>query len=260
MSRRGVFLTPICRQTGKWLVLLALGALAAQFSGAQQKTAAEQAKAAARRLNLPPQVVQAERFLARRGWTEGGSRPWSGVESQRRSTNQAAAQAESESQTQAQPQAQALSGATWQPLGPTAVQSQNFGLVTGRISALALDPSDSTGNTLYVGTTGGGVWKSQNANAASPANITFKPLTDDLSALSDVIDTSISIGAVSVQPGGTGVILAGTGDPNDALDSYYGAGILRSTDGGTTWSLKQTTADYFVQFCRGGLCRLCLGQ
>ena len=29
------------------------------------------------------------------------------------------------------------------------------------------------------------------------------------------------------------MILAGTGDPNDALDSYYGAGILRSTDGGT---------------------------
>jgi len=39
---------------------------------------------------------------------------------------------------------------------PTAVLSQSFGLVTGRISALALDPSDATGNTLYVGTTGGG--------------------------------------------------------------------------------------------------------
>ncbi len=56
-------------------------------------------------------------------------------------------------------------------------------------------------------------------------------------------DASISIGALTVQPGGTGVILAGTGDPNDALDSYYGAGILRSTDGGNTWSLIQSTAD-----------------
>ena len=36
-----------------------------------------------------------------------------------------------------------------------------------------------------------------------------------------------------MQPGGTGVILAGTGDPNDALDSYYGAGILLSEDQGT---------------------------
>ncbi len=46
-----------------------------------------------------------------------------------------------------------------------------------------------------------------------------------------------------MQPGGTGVILAGTGDPNDVLDSYYGAGILRSTDGGNTWSLIQQTVD-----------------
>ena len=46
-----------------------------------------------------------------------------------------------------------------------------------------------------------------------------------------------------MQPGGTGVILAGTGDPNDVLDSYYGAGILRSTDGGNTWSLIQQTMD-----------------
>jgi hypothetical protein len=37
------------------------------------------------------------------------------------------------------------------------------------------------------------------------------------------------------------VILAGTGDPNDARDSYYGAGILRSADGGTTWSLIPST-------------------
>ncbi len=46
-----------------------------------------------------------------------------------------------------------------------------------------------------------------------------------------------------MQPGGTGVILAGTGDPNDALDSYYGAGILRSADGGNTWSLITATTD-----------------
>ena len=69
------------------------------------------------------------------------------------------------------------------------------------------------------------------------------PLTDSLSAFGGATDASISIGALTVQPGGTGVILAGTGDPNDALDSYYGAGILRSTDGGTTWSLISRTVD-----------------
>src|ERR1035437_9721760 len=142
----------------------------------------------------------------------------------------------------------AQGGAIWQPLGPTAVVSQNYGLVTGRITALALDPSDATGNTLFVGATGGGVWRSQNVDTSSPANISFIPLTDDLSAMSSALNASISIGALSVQPGGTGVILAGTGDPNDALDSYYGAGILRSTDGGTTWSLIPGTADGSYSF------------
>ena len=35
----------------------------------------------------------------------------------------------------------------------------------------------------------------------------------------------------------------GTGDPNDAMDSYYGEGILRSADGGATWTLAQQSND-----------------
>ena len=124
-----------------------------------------------------------------------------------------------------------------------AVQTPNFGLVTGRVSALALDPSDATGNRLYAGTAGGGVWVANNAAASTSSSIVFTPITDTLAALGGVPDASISIGALTVQPGGAGVILAGTGDPNDVLDSYYGAGILRSTDGGNTWSLIQQTAD-----------------
>ena len=70
---------------------------------------------------------------------------------------------------------------------------------------------------------------------ASPRpSIVFAPLTDKVAALGGIDDASISIGALTVQPGKTGVILAGTGDPNDVLDSYYGAGILRSTDGSNT--------------------------
>jgi hypothetical protein len=124
--------------------------------------------------------------------------------------------------------------------------------VTGRVSALALDPSDSTGGRLYLGTTGGGVWEAQNAGVSDPSLVVFTPLTDAVEALSGATDASISIGALTVQPGGTGVILAGTGDPNDALDSYYGAGILRSTDGGTTWSLIHATADLRWSFAGEG--------
>ncbi len=193
-------------------------------------------------LSLPPRVIQAQKFLAERGWKP----------ERRRS---AIARGNSQpigSRPSAQgPQAQAAT-ATWQPLGPTAVVTPSFGLITGRVSALALDPSDSTGNRLYLGTTGGGVWVTQNAATGNTSSVVFAPLTDSVAVLNDVTDSSISIGALSVQPGGTGVILAGTGDPNDALDSYYGAGILRSTDGGNSWSLIAATAGQLWGFAGEG--------
>jgi len=154
------------------------------------------------------------------------------------------------------PAAQALdqspATAAWQSIGPTAVSTPAYGLVTGRISALAFDPADSTGNRLFVGATGGGVWLSQNAGTSNLSYLAFTPLTDTLSALSGVENPSIGIGALTVQPGSTGVILAGTGDPNDALDSYYGAGILRSTDNGNSWSLIQMTVDQYWGFLGEG--------
>ncbi|MGA2649199.1 MAG: choice-of-anchor D domain-containing protein [Terracidiphilus sp.] len=190
----------------------------------------------------PPRVKQAQRFLSQRGFTAGQTParlgPMHGI------GRQALAQAASTSAT--------TSTATWQTLGPAAVLTPSYGLVTGRVSAVALDPSDTTGNRLYVGTTGGGVWVAQNAGTSNAANVVFTPLTDTLASLSGIQDASISIGALTVQPGGTGVILAGTGDPNDALDSYYGAGILRSADGGNTWSLIQTTADLSWGFAGEG--------
>jgi hypothetical protein len=131
----------------------------------------------------------------------------------------------------------------WSSAGPLAVNSQSFGLTSGRVSSLAFDPSDATGNHLFVGTTGGGLWGSQNAAASAGGSAVFTPLTDGLGALSAAPQTGLSVGAVTVQPGGTGVILVGLGDPNDALDSYYGAGILRSADGGKTWALISQTVD-----------------
>ncbi len=145
-------------------------------------------------------------------------------------------------QQAAQPRATSLS-ATWQPLGPNQIATAAYGNVTGRITAIAIDPADPTGNTVYLGTTGGGVWKS--TNAAGPAiGVTFTPLTDTLPVFSanarSAAIPSLSIGAISVN---SGVILAGTGDPNDATDSFYGDGILRSTDGGLTWTLIQSSQD-----------------
>jgi hypothetical protein len=142
----------------------------------------------------------------------------------------------------ASPQLSSLSTA-WQAVGPNQVSSIAYGNVTGRVTAIAIDPDDASGNTVYLGTTGGGVWKSANA-AGPPGSVIFTPLTDTLPAFSANLGASaipsLSIGAISVQ---SGVVLAGTGDPNDASDSFYGSGLLRSADGGLTWTLIQNSQD-----------------
>lgn len=128
------------------------------------------------------------------------------------------------------------SAATWQPIGPAQVATAAWNDVTGPVTSIAADPSDISGNTLYLGTAGGGVWKSTNA-AATASAVSFAPLTDSLPFFTSASLRSLSIGAVSVQPGGTGVVLAGTGNPSTSVDSWYGAGLLRSADGGNSWTL-----------------------
>jgi hypothetical protein len=144
-----------------------------------------------------------------------------------------------------QPEAGSLTAA-WTAVGPQSVVSATYGALSGRITALGLDPNDATGNTLYVGTTGGGVWKSVNA-AGALSSVTFTALTDTLPVFSanagSAVIPSLSIGALAVQPSLNPVMLAGTGDPNDATDSYYGEGLLRSVDGGLTWTLVQGSHD-----------------
>lgn len=142
----------------------------------------------------------------------------------------------------AKPRASRLDAA-WTPVGPASIANPTYGAVSGRVTALIVDPADVSGNTVYAGSTGGGVWKSVNA-AGPSALITFVPLTDslpvfDLSAGSSVTP-SLSIGSLAI---GGGVLLAGTGDSNGGSDSYYGGGILRSTDAGLTWSLVTGAAD-----------------
>lgn len=211
------------------IALLALFTLPCDVLSKAQATPPQQST------TIPPRVAQARRFLKQRGWPTSRHADTHLP----RLTPQLNLPATSNSPV-----------AIWQPLGPTAVLTPNFGLVSGRVSSIAIDPADATGNHVFVGTTGGGIWASQ--NAASSGNVVFSPLTDTSSAFSNAQMTSISIGALTVQPGGTGVVLGGTGDPNDALDSYYGAGILRSADGGNTWTLISQTANQIYSFLGEG--------
>ena len=125
----------------------------------------------------------------------------------------------------------------WSPLGPAPLLSNatgslgelDYGPVAGRVTAIAVDPNDASGNTVYIGGANGGVWKSSNAAASNPATVAWTALTDQ--------QPTLSTGAIAVQPGNAQVLLVGTGEANLALDSYYGLGILRSSDGGATWRL-----------------------
>lgn len=129
---------------------------------------------------------------------------------------------------------------TWTPLGPAPLASdasgegiQDYNWVSGRATAVAVDPSDLTGNTVYVGGAYGGVWKSSNAGpqSSSPSSVVWAPLIDN--------QATLAVGAIAVQAQSSGpsLILVGTGETSNSDDSYYGLGILRSADGGTTWTL-----------------------
>jgi len=135
------------------------------------------------------------------------------------------------------------SGVVWIPLGPAPLASDasgsgedNYGWVSGRATAVAVDPADPTGNTVYIGGAYGGVWKSTNATQAvtpTSSSVTWTALTDN--------QATLAVGAITIQPGNNNsnnsVILVGTGETNSSADSYYGLGILRSTDAGATWTL-----------------------
>src|SRR5262245_5483852 len=117
----------------------------------------------------------------------------------------------------------------WTPLGPAPIgEGQTFGAprvaVSGRVSTVALDPAynGSSNQTIYLGAAQGGLWRSRDNGA------TWTPLTDD--------QPSLAMGAIAIDPTNPNIIYAGTGEGNFGGDCYYGAGLLKSTDGGMTWA------------------------
>src|SRR5205085_8265941 len=66
----------------------------------------------------------------------------------------------------------------WSSIGPAPIVSdptgqQDYGAITGRVTAIAVDANDVTGNTVYVGGAFGGVWKSTNAANSNSALVTW---------------------------------------------------------------------------------------
>ena len=130
----------------------------------------------------------------------------------------------------------------WTALGPAPLISdpgtgQDYGFVSGRATTVVIDPADATGNTAYLGGAYGGLWRTTNGlsgGSGSPGGVSWTSLIDTMGTL--------AVGAIAIQPGNatnnlSNTILVGTGEANSSADSYYGLGILRSTNHGQTWTL-----------------------
>ncbi len=117
-----------------------------------------------------------------------------------------------------QTQAKSLS-TQWTLIGPQPTDPPPFS-TAGRASVVAVDPRDS--NVVYLGAADGGVWKS------ADGGLHWTPLTDT--------QPSLATGAIAIDPSAPNTIYVGTGEANGCSDCYYGAGILKSTDAGATWT------------------------
>jgi photosystem II stability/assembly factor-like uncharacterized protein len=97
----------------------------------------------------------------------------------------------------------------------------------GRVAAVAGTAGDP--NLYYIGSAGGGVWKSDNGGA------TWTPVFDK----QDVA----AIGAVTIDPTNENTVWVGTGETNPRNDVSFGDGVYKTIDGGKTWTnvgLKET--------------------
>ena len=105
----------------------------------------------------------------------------------------------------------AAANLTWEFSGP--------GNIGGRLRGLLVHPNNP--NLIYVGSASGGVWKSNDGGG------TWSPTMNDL--------ITLNISALAFKPGDPNTIYAGTGE-GFLSDGLPGRGLLKTTDGGQTWT------------------------
>ena len=93
------------------------------------------------------------------------------------------------------------------------------GTMSGRITAIEGVLNDE-GKTIYVGSAGGGVWKSSNAGTS------FKSVFDKHCQ---------SIGAIAINQKNPAIVYVGSGESNMRNSVSIGDGMYKSTDSGDNW-------------------------
>jgi len=107
------------------------------------------------------------------------------------------------------------SAASWSEIGPSSSPGGYAGL--GRLGCVRPDPVDP--NILWVGSAGGGLWKS------TDGGLTWTTGTDHLPTL--------GVTDIAFDPVDPSTMYIATGD-GDASDTYS-IGVMKSVDGGVTW-------------------------
>lgn len=95
------------------------------------------------------------------------------------------------------------------------------GNVAGRVRGLIVDSDDPTGNTWFIGSVGGGIWKTTNAG------ITWTDIAPQL--------PNLAVSTLAMAPSNHNIIYAGTGESMFSVDVINGNGIYKSTDKGQSW-------------------------
>ncbi|PWU19209.1 MAG: hypothetical protein C5B50_07100 [Verrucomicrobia bacterium] len=121
--------------------------------------------------------------------------------------------------------AQASATNLWVNIGPSPILVNGAAAVSGRVPAIAVDPSSS--NHWLIGAADGGVWQTLDAG------VNWVPLTDD--------QATLATGAIAFAPSNPNIIYVGTGFPLLSVATFAGAGLLKSTNGGTAWQLMATS-------------------
>ncbi|MBA4139562.1 MAG: T9SS type A sorting domain-containing protein [Segetibacter sp.] len=109
----------------------------------------------------------------------------------------------------------------WQERGPNQI--------AGRTRALLIDKRDATGNTIYAGGVGGGIWKCTNFKTTP----VWTPVNDKL--------PNLAVTCLAQDPSNTNVIYAGTGEGWFNADAIRGNGIIKTSDGGASWNFLTST-------------------
>lgn len=116
----------------------------------------------------------------------------------------------------------AIDNVNWTERGP-----DNIG---GRTRALMFDPNDGTGQKVWAGGVSGGLWYNNNITSG----------TSQWTAVNDFW-ANLAITSIAYNPSNTQTFYVGTGEGFYNVDAVRGAGIWKSTDGGTTWSQLSST-------------------